>query len=274
MALGAPQTSKYKIGTAEVRIGALSNANKLTQAFSVGLLDSVTVEATQTSVDLKGGFPKFLADTAIVEQAVTVTATLREYSRRNLKLMLGEGVEDVEPADFQSMMADDNILGATTLDVTAADGASFTAGDLIIIYKKDVAEEVTVARVDSIATDTLTLDTNTPLLHAYNGTTDTVYVVIAHAVPLGAIVKTSYFCMDVIESERATGRPLQWKFWKCALAAGMTVASNADDFASMDFQAKALAPAAADYGTGGDLEHMAAIIPANPMGLYLPGGDS
>lgn len=274
MALGAPQTAKYKIGTAEVRVGTLSNANKLTQSFSIGLLDSVTVEANQTSVDLKGGFPKFLADTAIVEQAVTITAVMREYSRRNLKLLLGEGVEDASPADFESLMVDSNTVGATAFDVTAADGSNYTAGDMLIIYCKDVPEEVSVVVVDSVATDTITLATETPLLHDYAGATDTIHVVHAHPVPLGAIVKTSYFSMDVIESERLTGRPLQWKFWKCALAAGMTAASNADDFASMDFQAKALQPAASEYGTGGDLEHMAAIIPSNPMGLYLPGGDA
>jgi hypothetical protein len=34
MALGTPKTQKYKIGTAEVRVGPLSLAGKLTQSHS------------------------------------------------------------------------------------------------------------------------------------------------------------------------------------------------------------------------------------------------
>jgi len=127
-----------------------------------------------------------------------------------------------------------------------------------------------------VATDTITLDADTPLLHNYSGAAapGTVKVFQAHPVALGAIVQTNYFSIDAIEAERATGRPLMWKFWKAALASGMTAASNADDFASTELQVKALTPSAAEFGAGGELEHLSSIIPANPMGVYIPGGDA
>ena len=273
MALGAPQTNKYKIGTAEVRVGVLTNANKLTQAFSVGLLDNVTVEVAQTSVDLKGGFPKFLADTAIVDQEVSVTATLREYSRRNMRLMLGEGVGGTEPVDDQSLAVTDEAAAATSFDVTASEGTKFAADDIIVVFTQGVPEAVSVCRVESVATDTITLDADTPLLHAIAGTTETVNVVLGFPVAVGGVAQTNYFTMDVIQAERATGRPLMWKFWKCALSGGLNDQSNADDFASAEFQAKALTPAASEYAAGGDLLHLADIIPTNPTGMYIAGGD-
>lgn len=272
MSLGDPRTSKYKIGTAEVRVGTLANANKLKPADSVGLLDNVTVEVTQNSVDLLGGFPRFLADTAIVSQEAQVTATLREYSRRNMRLMFGEGI-GTEPTDDESLITTSLAVDGTSFDVTATEGSKFSAGSIITIYKEGVPENVTVARVASVTTDTVTLDADTPSLFAYDGTVDTIKVVLAHPVAIGGLEKTNYFALQVIEAERATGRPVVWNFWKASLASGMTVATNAEDFASMEFVAKILKPAAAEYGAGGDLVHLADIIPDHEMGMYAGGGD-
>ncbi len=273
MALGSPKTNKYKIGTAEVRLSTLVNANKLKTEHSVGLLDNVTVEVAQTSVDLKGGFPKFLADTAITDQEVSVTATLREYSRRNMRIMLGEGVAGTDPVDDQSLAVTDVSAGGVAFNVTASEGSKFATGDIIIVFTQGVPEEVSICRVESVATDTVTLDADTPLLWDIAGTTATVNVVLGFPVAVGGVTQTNYFSMDVIEAERATGRPIMWKFWKCALSGGLNAQSNADDFASAEFQAKVLAPAASEYGAGGDLLHLADIIPTNPMGMYIGGGD-
>ena len=102
--LGAPVTSKFPIGTAELRVGPLTKAGRLTQANSVGLVDQATVEVTQNSVDLKGGFPQLLIDTAIIDQEATISATLRESSRRNIKIMLGEGLDASAPTDVSSLI--------------------------------------------------------------------------------------------------------------------------------------------------------------------------
>ena len=75
--LGSPQTTKFSIGTAELRVGVLEKALKLVQGNSVGLIDNATVEVTQESVDLNGGFPKVLVDTAVVSQEATITAGLK-----------------------------------------------------------------------------------------------------------------------------------------------------------------------------------------------------
>jgi hypothetical protein len=272
MPLGSPQTNKYKIGTAEVRIGPLADANKLTQAHSVGLLDNVTVDVTQNSVDLLGGFPKFLADTAVISQEASLTATLREYSRRNMQVLLGEGVATA-PTDVASLVVDSVADAATAVDVSVGDGTLFAAGDIVVIYQGGVPEGVSVVKVASVATDTLTLETDTPVLQAYDGTQDTIHIYLARQVAVGAITQTNYFACMVIESERATGRPIMWNFWKAAISSGLSAGSNADDFASTELSLKMLQPAATEYGAGADLEHLAGIIPAHPTGMYIGGGD-
>lgn len=271
--LGAPQTTKFQIGTAEVRVGVLSSANKLTQAHSIGLIDNVTIEISQDSVDLEGGFPRAPVDTAIIRRNGTVTATMREYSRRNIKIMMGEGVAGAEPSDVASLVVTNVSSGATSLDVTAATGSNFTAGDLVVIYPEGDPAAISVCEVDSIATDTLTLDTNTPTLHDYDGTADTIHIYVAQQVGIGSVQTTNYFSAQILQVERKTGRPVGFNLWKCTIASGMTLASNAEDFASNDLAIKMLDPAASEYGAGGDLEHLAGLIPSHPQGLMFYGAD-
>lgn len=271
--LGAPRTTKFQIGTAEVRVGPLNMANKLTQAHSIGLIDNCTIEISQDSVDLEGGFPRAPVDTAIIRRSGTASATMREYSRRNIKLMMGEGVEGAEPSDVASLVVSNAASGATSIDVTPATGANFTAGDLVVIYPEGDPAAVSVCEVDSVATDTLTLDTNTPTLHDYDGTANTINIYVAQQVGIGAVQTTNYFSAQVLQVERKTGRPVGFNLWKCTIASGMTLGSNAEDFASNDLQIKMLDPAAAEYAAGQPLEHIAALIPSHPQGLMFYGAD-
>jgi hypothetical protein len=53
----------------------------------------------------------------------------------------------------------------------------------------------------------------------------------------------------------------------------VTAGTNADDFASLEFVAKILRPAASEIATGAPLEHLKNIIPNHPSGMYTGGGD-
>ena len=273
--LGSPVTTKFSIGTAELRIGMLTEAMKLTQANSVGLIDNATVEVTQESVDLLGGFPKVLVDTAVVEQSSSITATLREYSRRNIKLMLAEGVIAVasEPTDLQTV-TDTGTITAGSTALTVALGTGFNSGDIAVIYGAldSTLAEVSVCRVDSSDATSITLDTDTPTLHDY-AVGSIVY--LANHVAIGAITQTQYFSSTLYQVERSTGRPIGFNFWKGSIGAGMTFSTNAEDFASTELNIKLLQPAASEFATAPDpLYHLRDIIVDNPTGLYFGGGDA
>jgi len=270
--LGSAQTKKFSIGTAEVRLGPLASAGRLTQANSIGLVDSATVEVTQTSVDLKGGFPQQIQDTAVTEQATTMSATLREMSRRNLKILLGEGIDGgAAPVDISSLVVTDVLLDGTAVDVTPGEGASFTVGDVVVIYPDGQPENVSVDIITTISTDTLTLENG--LAVPVTGTADTVHIFVANQVAIGAVTQTNYFAVSLVQAENSTGRPVGFNFWKAALGGSMTFATNATDFASNDLSLKILQPANSEFGAGKDLEHLATIIPANPTGMYMGGAD-
>lgn len=268
MALGSPITNKFQIGTAELRVGPMTSAMKLLQSHSVGLVDSVTVTIGQESVDLEGGFPKQLMDSAIVRQTAEVSAVLREYSRRNLKVAIGDGVATAV-ADVATAMGGSAAAAATSVTVTTGTGSSLTAGDLLVSYKLNAPENVQILRVQGISTDTVTLDSDTPLLFdVVNG--DPIYV--AKQVAIGAVAKTNYMAAMVVQKENSTGRPMVWSFWKASISGNLEYATNASDFASTTTTLKCLQPSAAEYGVGQPLAHLTDIIPTHPIGFLALGG--
>lgn len=271
MPVGAPRSKKFQIGTAELRVGPMTAALKLLPAHSVGLVDSTTVTVAQESVDLEGGFPKQLVDSAIVKQTSEVSAVLREYSRRNLRMMLGEGVSASSVTDVSSTIATLSTAPSTTMVLATGGGTGMSPGDLIVSYKVNRPEDVQILRIQSITTDTLTLDTDTPTLFDL-AVGDPVF--LARPVAIGAVTQTNYMSMMVLQKENSTGRPLTWNFWKASISGNLDYASNSSDFASSTATLKALQPSAEEYGVGGPLAHLADIIPLNPTGLLAQGGGS
>lgn len=274
--LGSAQTSKFSIGTAELRIGPLASAGQLTQAHSVGLIDNATVEISQNSVDLLGGFPQKIVDTAITSQEASLTATLREYSRRNIDLMLGNPVANyLVEAATDVVTLDAGQTAGTTVNLPTGQGTNWTAGDTFVLFSVTDPGLVNFCRVESVSVDALTLDAGTPTTFSA-AIGDILYRAQENAV--GAISEANYFSVMLVSTQRGVlnsvgGRPAVFNFWKAAISAGMTLGSNAEDFASTEFALKILEPSAGDYGAGGSLNHLANIIPTNPYGLYAGGAD-
>jgi len=274
--LGAAQTDKFFIGTAELRLGLMSKANLLTQAESIGLIDDASYSVNQTSVDLLGGFPRTINATAITEQTATISATLREYSRRNLRIMLGDGLAGVAPTAVVSAVdpAADVAAGSTTIDVTPGDGGNFAVDDVVIIYPTGRPQDVSVLQIASIAVDELTFKTGQTTVADYDALTESplvFQVYVAHQIPIGAVTQTNYFSAMLIQQENSTGNPVVVSFWKAAIGGSLEVATNAEDFSSSTMELKLVDPSAAEYGAGQDFEHVADLIPLHPTGMFLNG---
>jgi hypothetical protein len=271
--LGSPVTNKFIIGCAELRVGPLSKANQLSQAFSVGLIDEAAFTVSQETVDLEGGCPKTTLATAITGQLATITATMREYSYRNLKMMLGEGVALVTPADFETTLAGaDLVAGVTTIEV--ADASGFSDGSVIVIYPEGKPENVSVTQIDAVAGTTLTLKAGQGIAVDYAVTTDAATafkVFLASPIAIGAVERTNYFSVMLIGQATDTGRPAPVSFWKAAISSDLTVSTNADDFSSADLEIKCLTPTIGEYATGGELFHVASLIDGHPTGMVAYG---
>jgi len=254
----------------------MTEAARLAQGRSVGLVDNVTIGFANTSVDLKGMFPQQIVDTQITEQTGTLKATAREFSRRNIDIMLGNAVSTDVITDVKTTLVDtaDVAANAVTFDVISA--AGLAVDDVIVIYPEGKPEDVTVSQIASIAVNAITLKTGMGTLVAYPALADSTreyHVFKAHGVAAGNVTKTNYFTASVIQQKSVSGRPLVWLIWKAANTGSMEQGTSATDYASLAMDYKILAPSNTDVGVGGSLNNVASLIELYPMGARIGGAD-
>lgn len=268
--LGAAKTGKFAIGTAELRVGPLTLAGKLNRKHGVGLIDSATLNVEQTSIDLKGGFPQVIMDTQVTDQSAQVTATLREFSRRNLGILLGQGLlneggtiyeDSNDPInDAKTTLSSQLAAGATTIALTSASG--FSANDWISIYNATDAAESIITQLGG-TTSAIATGLEPSVTMAAGS-------VVSRLGPIaiGNVSQVQYFSLQLITIDRQSGRPKIANFWKAAIGSGMSLANNATDFASTEMVLKILQPSLADYEqVGSPLYHLRGIIGKYPMGM-------
>lgn len=271
--LGIPVTEKFEIGTAEVRVGPLTDAMQLTPTQSIGLIDKVMIDASNVTAKLKGGFPQKTVAQAVVEETLVITATAREYSRRNMRLQLGYGLEASAPTDLAATITASTAPSGNGGTVTTAT-AGFTAGMLVALYPDGEPENVVLALIASTSGSgpyVLTLDSEFPINAGVIGAGAHIYA--ARQVPLGGATTVKYFTMMILQQEFSTGRPKVFVVWKASLGGGMKLDTNATDFSSTDMQFEGIFPTGADVAIGGDLNNVADLVSANPYGMFVGGGD-
>lgn len=275
MPIGSPQTEKFEIGTAELRVGPLTAAMKLSQAHSIGLLDKVMVEATVETAKLEGGFPRRTVAEAIIRETVSVTATVREYSRRNIRLALGYGVEAAPPTDLtQDITARTAAVVGTDGGTVTVAAAGFVAGTVVALYPANEPEKVVLSKVLSV-TGTgpyiVALEESFPITADITATG--CKIMAAREVALGGNEGISYFTLQAIQREFSSGKPKTFVVWKASVGSGLRWDNNATDFAATDIQFNAIVPTEADVAVGGPLNHVAGFIADYPYGMFAQGGD-
>lgn len=276
MSLGQAKTNRFQIGTAELRVGPLTSAGRLTQEHSVGLIDQAAISHTREAAQLMGGFPKKLVDETPISESCTITATLREYSRKNMGILLGQGTlaaaTDVN-SDATGVMT--GTAAAPVLPLTSA--AGFAVDDIVTYYIVGSPEFVAVGVVASISTNNVTVsEMDSALFTKMNALVTagaTLRTFKAATIKVGNMSQTEYFSASLVQKDLKTGRPIVFNFWKVSNQGGMEYGTNADDYASTEMTLSVLEPSAADYDTGGDLDHLADIIPTCPMYMVVNSAD-
>lgn len=275
--LGSAVSNEFSIGTAEVRVGPMTEAGRLAQARSIGLVDSATLTFSATSVDLKGGFPQQIVDTSVTEQAGDIKIAAREFSRRNLDIMLGNAVTGAAVTDVATTLATSANVAADAVSITVVSAAGLAVDDIIVIYPEGRPQDVTVTQISAIATNTLTLKTGMGTVVAYPAQTDssTPYRVFkAHGIAAGNVTKTNYFTLMLLQQKNKTGRPSIWAVWKVANSGSMEQGTSATDYGTLNMEMKILQPSSTDTGVGGDLNNVASLVNLFPSAVRFAGADT
>lgn len=262
MKLGSATSNSFLIGTSELRVGPLASAGKLSQAHSIGLVDSVTVTVGQKTVDLMGGFPQTTVASAVVEQTAQISGVLREYSRRNIGVMLGAGILAAATAVETTIAAD---LAANATTVTVASAAGLAVGDVVVIYQEGRPELVSVVKITAIATNDLTIAANT-LANAYTAALGTIHLYKANQIAIGDVDQVHYFSASTV-AIGASGKPEGFNFWKVSVGGDGVFQNNPKDFSSTTLNLKVSQPTFEDLDTGGSLNAIAGQATDHPLGL-------
>lgn len=264
----AVDSAQLDIGSVEVRVGALSSAGKLTQAHSLGVVDSFTFEGTINSVSYNALFPSKQIATAIIENLSKATLTYGENSVRNLNLHFGNGLVASVVANATTL-ATTTAAAATSFTVATGTGSTIAAGETYMIYPAGHPELMSLVQVASISTDTVTVVTGQSLPVAYDLTVyPVVHVVKSQAVGFGAASYTQYFTVDAIKVGFTDGKPRVWRIWKASIGGTASIASSRTDFARPSMELSILAPDVKDVAALGALNHVAGEVAKYPLAAY------
>ncbi len=266
--LGTPKTSQFIAGAAEVRISALTAAGRQTSNHSVGVIDKWGFMVNNEFVDLKSGFPRTLLDKMLIESTAEVTFTTREGTIRNWNVLTGGAVVDYPTAGGDLVATVDTstaiTAGEDTLVLTT--DVAFTSGMTVSIYSTTDPTKVTISTVSSYTSGTKTLVLTTGLeTLADFAQNEVVKVSKCQTFGAGLNGSVNYFAVQLVYLDRPTSRPKVVDFWKCSIAAGITVENDGASFAANDWRCGVLVPTGADYATSGPLYHQRVAIPANPL---------
>jgi hypothetical protein len=112
--LGNAVTNHFLIGTFELRVGPLSQAGKLTSAQSVGLVEAFNLNSQINTTTLSASYPRRVVDSAVTSSLSSFGITLREYSARNLRMLMGEGVSAYTDSD-KSFIANASVSSSVSV---------------------------------------------------------------------------------------------------------------------------------------------------------------
>ena len=266
--LGTPKTSQFVAGAAEVRISTLNVAGRQTSNHSVGVIDKWGFKVNNEFVDLESGFPRTLLDKMLIKSTAEVSFTTREGTIRNWGVLTGGAVVDYPTAggDLVATVDTTTHIDAATVTLVLTTDVIFVAGQTVSIYSTTDPTKVTISTVDSYTSGTKTLVLTTGL-GTLVGFAQNEVVKVSKCQTFGAGLNGSvnYFSVQLVYLDRPTSRPKVVDFWKCSIAAGVTVENDGATFASNDWTCGVLVPTGADYASSGQLYHQRVAIPANPL---------
>jgi hypothetical protein len=264
--LGAPVTSKFVLGAAELRIGAMTLAGRMLGSHSVGVIDSWGYAVSNEYVDLESGFPRQLLDKALIKATGKLTFVTREYTLRNIKALTGGAVVDYPTAggDLVATIDTTSAVTAGSTAITMKSTVAFTEGMTVALYSTTDPTKVTISTVASCATTALVLTTGLGLLVGFDKD-EVCKVSLCQTFGGGSRGEVAYFAAQLVYIDRATSRPTVVDFWKCASGSGVDIASSGTDFSSQTWDVGLLVPTAADYASSGPLYAQRVAVAANPL---------
>lgn len=227
---GEAKTTNFMLGTATVMFGPTADVfDLIPETHGVGLTKNVSITAEPSFTDLTQGVKNSNVYSVMTGNTVRAAFECYEYTAQNMLYSQGlDGSAYVAPSG-NSTLATPIAPTDTTVDVETGDGATFNAGEYIVIEDTD-KDKVYVRKVVSVSIDVVTVDAALPNA-----------VAAGNIVRSGALVEVGSksdqpFLGCKIVGLTAENETISLIFPKVRVTAGFNLQFSSDDFQNMPFE--------------------------------------
>ncbi len=239
------KTQEFFIGDLDLRASSdLTKAGELSPADGIGLMTDCTVSMTTNEVKLQAGFPQRTYATAVSSRDLVISGTFSEYTVTNFALLYGDKdayLRSATATEADSTLGADSAAAATDLVLVASGGTGFAANDYIYIQSESDKNDVYVAQIASVSTDTLTLTYGIPRAYATGSR-----VVKTESIILGSETAIPPVTVQVVGFMPLDGEPFVYDIWKATVSGTVEVSNSTDAFGGLAYTITPLAPGQAE----------------------------
>ena len=243
----------FVLNEATLMIGALGSALDLTEEeHSVGLFKNLAIANDKTFQPLNQGI---LQDTVHNQKTAdnwTISGNGYEYNPRTIMYALGQAGFTADPTAprVRATVSAPAIVGASELTVTDATG--LVAGDWVILYNKVGDNNGLAYKIESIATNVLTLDRD--LVTAVAIGDELVKSTLINTNNPESCSGAEYFSAKIVSAD-VNCNPIVVIAPKVQVTSGLNLAFGVTDYSNIAFQLMAMALTRKDAGYDLYVEH-------------------
>jgi hypothetical protein len=234
---GEAKTNQFLLSVGTVMIGDSAKTMELTPELnSIGLTKNVSVTVDMGFVDLTQGLDDQVVCSVNTRNQARVAAEVYEFTARNIAYANGLNATGTDfDANTATLELSADVTGAAS-DIDLVDASDLSAGDFFVIQGGESSDMVHVCKVDSIATNTVTLaDGYTiPAGTAFAAATARVYKV--HDLDVGGSKPQATFGVKIVGLMAKDQSPITLIFPKVKITNGLGVSLTNSDFSNMPFE--------------------------------------
>lgn len=235
---GEARTSDFLLSTATVMVGPSSKVMELTpDLHSVGLIKNVQVTTEPQFVELTQGVEAQTVAAVNIANPARISGEVYEFTARNIAYGAGIDASGVgfDPLTTSYLLGTAITTGGSSV-VLAAGGTDFVAGDFLVIQDTTSGDKVHVGKVQSVATNTITLATGytMPTTLAFPIATTIIYKV--RGLKIGSNLKRPTMGIKLVGILPETGEPITLVFPKARIMKGLNMAFQNENFSNMPFE--------------------------------------
>jgi hypothetical protein len=244
---GEAKTTQVLLSTATLMIGSSANVMSLDPVTnSIGLVKNLRVQTDMSFTELTQGVTNQVMMSVQTKLDAKISCEVYEYTAGNLAYGAGLDGSTLSSATATYTLNADITGGSGTVALTAGQGVNFTANSWVVLQDQTAPDRIHVGKVQSVATDTLTLTTATqvPAGKTFSKATTIVYKV--NKVDVGSNVAQPTFGVKAVGILPATGEPVALIFPKVKITKGLDLSFESNNFSNMPFEFTPYVPVPAD----------------------------